>query len=234
MGISVQIKGASFTNFIDQQLPYAELAKGFWLFGGNGASTANNLAPNADVPTATIVGAPVYGAGYAELTADDYLDTGVVIDTSAAFTMISVASIATNIRQPLCGNWHSGINDTMLDRSPDLRFATRGSGSGVAPIVNADYNKSMFHAGVKGAGVSTMYLKTAAGMQVSTGTPGFNVVAPNNYRIGPTGGLGLQTSADVQRHSANLLFDVALTEQQIEEIYAYLAYQLPKRGVVLL
>ena len=233
MALAITVKGANFTKFVDRELPYASSTVGYFLMGGTIEETLKNRSPRA-TGDATVAGSPDISAAYAELDLNNYIDTGITIDTvNGDYTMISVASIVDNVRQPLCGTWHSGIQDAMLDRNPALRFTTRGSGSGVSGITDSTYNKLMFHAGVKQGGNSAVYLKTSAGMQVETGTAGNNLPDLNTYRIGPNGGLESQTSAQVQNHAANLLFDVALTEQQIIDIYNYFAFRVAKRGAII-
>ncbi|WP_438454913.1 hypothetical protein [Vreelandella venusta] len=234
MALAITVKGANFTKFVDRELPYASSTVGYFLMGATIGGTLKNRSPRA-TGDATVVGNPDLSAAYAELDLNNYIDTGITIDTvDGDYTMISVASIADNVRQPLCGTWHSGIQDAMLDRNPSLRFTTRGSGSGVSGIADSTYNSLMFHAGVKQGANAAVYLKTSAGLQIETGTAGGNTPALNAYRIGPSGGLETQTAAQVQNHAANLLFDVALTEQQIIEVYDYLAFRIAKRGSIII
>lgn len=235
MGIAIVIPDASFSNYVDRDVPHIESAAGYWLLGGGASETRKNRVPGASVSEATIVGDPEYHSGYAVLNVDNYLDSGIVLNNEApAFTFVSVASITTTVRQPLCGTWHSGINGAMLDRDPHLRFATQGSAAGLTPISDSTLDSIMLTAGVRDGESAHCYLHDGSTLHVESGSSGSLSRPPSSYRIGPSGGLGLQTTDDVQHHAANLLFMTALSQQQIMDLYEYFAFLLPRRGAVLL
>lgn len=233
MGLSIKVSGAAFSNFIDVQVPHLELAAGYWLFGGSEEDSRLNLAPNGTVPLATVVGQPIYGMGFATLTHENYFNTGVKIGTvNSDWTMIA---IATENRSSYCGTWTANNDDAMLYTATDDNFkvAIRGSGASITPITADTGAAFRFMAGVKsGDNTGTGYLHNGAEMLSTTGEGGLATPAPADYLIGPASGFGI--SAPTHNHVANMLFPVALSAVQIQNIYDYFKAMLPKRGIELL
>lgn len=240
MGISIRIPGVSFSKFVDQEVPYIELATGFWLFGKDKATSQINLAPNSPIATPSWLGTgqPSFGNGYMDVSpaggASATLDTGIMQVGTAPFTYISVAAPQHVNDQMLCGNWHSGINSALLGcvAATDALMLASGGGAFSSTLVPPGGAVS-FMAGTRSATERVVYLHNGEALQSQTGTD-YAGGANNTYRIGPMGGIGNQFITATDRHAANMFFPVALTSAQILEIYSYLKWKLSTRGVSVL
>lgn len=232
MGIRLQIKGASFPNFISREMPSVEKSVGIWYFGGSDEDIVRNLSPNSDT-NGTVFGSITHGVGHSVLTESAYMDTGVIIDTiTSGYTMLSIASLGT-VPDVMCGTWHSGVTDAMLYTAGDAntnRMALRGPGVAIGPlVVNASVPR--FRAGVKsGSNTGKLYVHNGTSMQ-SISSSGASGTSTTTYRIGPNGGLGVTAAS--QTHFANVLFNSALSDAEIAELYEFFKYVGSKRGFII-
>ena len=90
MSLAIKIAGTTFTKFVDKVMPYADLASGIWLFGGDEVSSLRNLAKNPSVSAGTLIGVapPVYGKGYVDFrlpaaTLGSSMDSGITPNPTA-------------------------------------------------------------------------------------------------------------------------------------------------------
>ncbi|MEC5213330.1 hypothetical protein RCH06_001876 [Polaromonas sp. CG_9.5] len=246
MPFSIKIAGANFTNVVDKTVPYASLMSGFWLFGGDQAQSLKNLAPNAIIPNASLVGTgvPAYRQGYVEMSfAGDNasaINSGITLNPTHPFTYIVVADLITGgagLQRGLCGTWHSGItgSDIVQGFSPSTRVGGAFSGGAAlltAPISTLAAGSIGFAASSASAAAGpALYTHDGTGMQAITGAA---VVAPavNTFRIGPFGARPSSTSQPA-RWAASMLFPSVMTQAQLLELRDYLKFKLEKRGVVM-
>lgn len=237
MTISIEIPGASFTKYFDRaKLPYLSQAVGYYLLGADAASTTKNLVPGSEYPTASVVGSPAYGAGYAEVTGTTSRINGGFTSTTSAFTHIAVATApwASGDRGSYCGYgvlinaeyMHSAI---AMEQAKQY-FNYSNSGAVVSPSI--DYTQGNSFALVAMTNdLSTIkgYVRTGSAMLNTSAAAAGTPRAGEQFKIGLNYGYGTPVKI-----AAVATFNVALTQSQIEEVYAYLKPLLAKRGVAVL
>lgn len=244
MSFSIKIAGANFSNVVDKAVPYLSLSQGFWLFGGNQAASVKNLAPNASVANATIVGAgaPVYGVGYMDMsregTTQSALDSGITLSVGHPFTYLVVASVLAGAgydAQAMAGTWHDGITGADIvqgSSSGQINAAFSGGSVLTTPSSSVTAGQIAFAASTSSDSGRAVYLHDGTALLATTGA----AISPpdrTTFRVGPFGARSANSTAK-SRYCASMLFNVALTSAQLLELHDYFKFKLTKRGVVML
>lgn len=226
MGLAIKITGATFTNYVDREVPHLELATGYWLFGTDSASSFVNLAPNAPSATPTVNGTPIYGAGFVQLNPDNWFNSGITPSAADDYTFIVVSDFARNGQ--ICGTWHSGTNAHMIHQGVGFGHATAG-GSSYATSNSRVAGSIYFGAATRKSSGRASYLADATGVVKTTSTDLAGGVT-NTFACAP-GGFGSPADKTQTKYAACMLFPTALTDAQVANIYGYLKWKLSKRGV---
>lgn len=245
MSLTIKLAGATFTKFVDSEVPYLDQATGFWLFGGDQASSIKNLAPNGTVLNASVVGtgAPVYGKGLVQMSMTgataSALDSGITLSPAHPFTYIVVGDLIADANynaRTLAGTWHSGINGSDIfqgNASPGATVSGAFSGGNVisAPASTLSPGKIGFAASTSSAAGRAIYTHDGTAMQATTAAALPSPTA-NTFRVGPFGSRSTNSSVTA-RYCAAMLFQTVLTQTQLTDIYGYLKWKLAKRGVAV-
>ena len=238
MTVSIRIQGASFSKFGDidpSAAPFIEDARGFYLLGGSEAESIKNRVPDSAYPTATKIGTPVYGAGYARVTCAETNGFNAGFNfNQQVHTHVIVAARQGSANRLLTGYWKQSI--------PNAEAAI-GFGSSLNTVEN--YMDSSSRASVSfnpSIGqfefMATSYDGTNAKAYVHNGTSllsgssayvagAVDTTAP--FLIGASGvGTGEFDAAAV------MTFKRALSSTELGELYAYLKELMNIRGVGVL
>lgn len=230
MSLSLTVKDATFTKYVSQLVPYMALAKGFYLFGGTQAASLKNYA-NPGLP-ATVLGAPTYGAGYANLTStSDGFDSG--ISSRSGFTHIGIITAGGN-STGYFGNWNqaagaAGAANLVGKASglAEVRLALEGNYrvTSSAPALGSSFQ---FVASSYDGATGKLYVRDAASMKIDSAAYALTATPlAQPFRVGGSGFV----DATVFKAAAAMTFQQVMTDGQVAEIYAYLKTFLATRGI---
>jgi hypothetical protein len=238
MTVSIRIQGASFSKFGDidpSAAPHIADARAFYLLGGDAAESLKNRVPNSPNPTASAIGTPTYGNGYARLTCTETngIDSGFTF-SSQQHTHIIVAARQNASNRLLAGYWKAsatkteaaiGFSNTFdklvayMDSSPraEQPFApVIGQFAFMATTYDGTNAKAYAHNGSSLLSTSAVY---AAGA--------LDTAAP--FLVGASGvGTGEFDAAAV------MTFNSALSSTELGELYNYFKQLMPLRQVPML
>lgn len=231
MALAINVDSTNWgTNYVDQAVPYLDEAIGLYLFGGSAALSIINHAPGASVDL-TSNGTPTYGEGYVAMDYNtDFFETG--INTAGSQTLIVVVTRSTGsdyyIKNDnttlLLGQASAGSNNT------NGRFSGAFGGLAIAT-----FNPGTVYGFLAGttAGTTGEDFEMFSGFddvltKTEGGTLGGNVPS-SEIIIGPTG--FFSGSGVGHRNAFTMVVDRKMTQAELEEIYAYCRFKLPKRGI---
>lgn len=224
MTSSIQIIDATFTKSVSRIPPYASLATLLSFFGGTEAdSKVNYLGDKAPL---TLIGAPTYGDGFANVGGSVGFETGIVsASNSWTHCVVTTAGAGNGIYM---GNWTPGDTDAAIGRFntsvyPYLANSTRGTGTPYSSgsgfnFLAASHNGTTAKVHAASAGVVTT---------VSAAYTGVTVTAA--LRIGGAIGSGTTTNSV----AAAMSFNTVLSDAQVLEVHDYLKYMLARRGIAI-
>ena len=225
MSLSLKISDATFTQFVAQIPPYIELAKAFYLFGTDEASSVKNWA-NVALP-ASAVGTPTYSAGYATLNSTA---NGFAANQTASKSPFTHLAVISGVSEGYFGNWlqsggspaqanaavsHVGLVKMAIDAN--YRVIGSAIGTGFKVLVGS-------HDGT----TAKLYQPNSSSLnKVSAAYTSGSAAA--DFRVGAIGIAG----ATNFNCAAAMTFGSVLTDGQIQEIYDYLKTLLAARGVTV-
>lgn len=231
MSLSIRIPDANFTyNIGSLTLPNRTGLIGEWLLGGSHAESVKNRAGGANM---TVVGSPVYGAGYAEIRSGGGpgsvgFETGIAPPNNG--TIISVIQKVTGLPVFLStdGSYTGFLN------TPGGLPALFNSNSGAPPNIPAlpapTSTKFVFYAGQLPLGGRGVIWGAAGGALTSVEAlvNGSASRPVNTFKMGTTIANG---GAGVANEAYAAIFNRVLTNQEIADAYASLKAFLPTRGL---
>lgn len=221
MTFSITLSDAAFTKAASRAAPYWADCSALYLFGVSEALSKRNMKTGVD---ATVVGAPVYGDNYATLG-----PTAGFVDAAAARTNPYTHCVVTTIGSG--NNLYAGhvsstgaVGGAIARNNMNAAAQVSGGLKAVTPYQSAagfnflatshDGANAKVHAALAGA------ITTVTGAYAAT-------PAAQSLRIG---GMGLGASFNI---AAEMSFTRALTNAEVAEALAYLAFLLSKRGVIV-
>lgn len=231
MSNSLQISDATFTHYRVQALP-PSLANclGYYLLGGSFASSAKNRLINPSSPTATENGAPVYNSNYIDISPTTKgLKTGISISRPVTYVMVVKTSASG---APGMGTWKSGTGTDEL-------FLMDG---GIVQLaITGNFRSTITPAPVPAVGSFVMIAGTFDGTTARTayGAGGAITSASSGYVGTPVsreiliGNNGYPVSAISTGVAAALIFNAALSDAQLLEVYTFLDHNLADLGIDL-
>lgn len=238
MTVSIRIQGASFTKFVDidpSAAPYILDARGFYLLGGNSTESLKNRVPNSPNPTATAIGSPVYGTGYARLTCTEVngINSGFNF-SSQKHTHIVVAARQNGLNRILAGYWKQSTTNNEAALGFSSTYDNLTNYMDASPRASQPFNPSIgqftFMATTYDGTNAKAYAHNGSSLLVTSSAyaaGAIDTTAP--FLIGASGiGTGEFDAAAV------MTFNKALTASELGELYSYFKQLLPLRGLQLL
>lgn len=256
MGIILRTKNTNFESTALSFLPPVSDGLEYWGYYPSAERAARNMAPGK--PNAVVVGAPVYGAGFATLSGSAYVQTSV--PDLPNMTLVSVFRAATDVRSVLIASgptasraapfsgasWGSSLysdggasGDGLLVVKANRSHFDGGSGTTAA--VTAERSISASSSWRAFAGVYDGALKRVSLSDLATGSPAVALATPPNdvvdlsavtYRIGSAYGAGLGVAATDIAFSA--IYSRPLSEQELADVYGHAqGYLLDRFGLVV-
>lgn len=225
MTLSLRSPGAAFTKTLIGPKPAILSAADLYLWLGG--SEAQSIADRNGKASASVVGTPVYEAGYCTLNASN----GFQAPLSAAgqpFTYVSVfAKAATNDTVVYFGNWTASTprhavstanstNDLRLGVDGATRVTTTTAGGMRFVAASHDGTTANLYRGVAGSVLKSTAAFTG-GAQTSV------------FRAGGTGTGGTNT----YDMAAVAYWQDVLTDGEVEDVYEYLRAAMALRGVTV-
>lgn len=225
MTYSLKIADAAFTKYL-AVAPYIDLAKAFYVYGGNQAASVKNYANPAK--PATVLGAPTYSDGYASLTgAANGFNSGIIF--ASPCTHIAVATLNSDGGAgAYCGSWgNPTTNGAMLARNGvDLGlFIDANSRANVADLTAGFHLIAGSHDGT----TAKVYNHDGTTLTSASAAYTGGTVSTSPFKVGGLGYGGPGTF----NCAAAMTFDSVLSAGQITEIYDYLKELLAGRGVAV-
>lgn len=233
MALSIQVAGASFTNVVASlSLPDRTGLVGEWTLGTDEAKSIINRA-NPSGPTATVVGAPTYGDGYARVrssSGSDGFNTGVALPNNATI----IVAWKKNTGCPVLFGSNVGAFEgfTNYGSAPLLYNSQGGVASSVADISVPSHTDYSFMVGILPlGGLGKIYIYAADELTTNTAE-----VAGGASRTGASllfgttmtnGGVGI---ADV---AYGAVFARLLSDDEIAAAYASVKAYLALRELVV-
>jgi hypothetical protein len=231
MTLSIELAGATFTKYIDQQIPNIALATGYWLFGVDQATSFANLAPNAPVATQVITGTPVYGDNTVSLNPANFFNTGITPVASDPYTYIVVSDFS-RLNSTFIGTWSPTVSAHALMRLSTTKLVHGTANSGFEATTNdITPNTMQFAAVTRSATGRATFLNNGSGL-IETDNAAIAGGPSSPVFLNP-GGYGSGTDLTPTKYAAAMLFPVALTPAQVTSLYTYLKFKLGRRGVVV-
>lgn len=224
MTFAVKVAGANFTNFVNVAAPLAIAdAKVFHLFGSSAALSKRNYA--GALADATIIGSPLYGAGFCTLTnGTNGFDSGVagnspfthiaVCRKNASFVSMGNAAAGGTLRNLIETN---GVNTVGMAVDGSYR-ATGASAAAGFQFVCGQHDGATAAVQMGSAGALT---KTTGAYAGGTGT----TVA---FRVGAN-----SAGTSAFDCAAAMTFQRLLTDAEVLQFYQYLISLLSTRGITV-
>jgi hypothetical protein len=231
MTVSIKIPGASFTEFFDYaHVPHVEDAQSLFLFGTDADSSRANQIQGAANPLATLIGTPTYGAGFATVTGTSNGFDTLYSGGNGPFTMF-VLHKTVGGTSGVMGFSASAANksvffgagdDVFFNQNANLRLSWTTAPafvSGKFTLTAFAYDGVTLNA-YRSQGTSTLDTTSVAS------APGAN--PEQTLKIG---GVGISTGAtDVAAAGS---FTRVLSQAEITEVYDYLKFIMPARGILV-
>lgn len=243
MGTAIRIAGANFTKFVDQEMPYLALAAGYWLFGGDEASSLLNRAPGATINGTKVgTGAPIYDAAGVRMSMTganaSAFDMGITLSPTHPFTMLVISQPqagAAYMRQALAGTWHDAVTGSDLFQGGDAGMPSASFSGGAVLTLPASPiapGQIAMMASTSTATERAVYMHDGVSMKKTTGAA-VGAPTPTTFRVGPFGTRSASAS-DTTRYCAAMLFPLGLTEAQLLELRDFFKWMMSTRGVSVL
>lgn len=238
MTVSIRIQGASFSKFGDidpSAAPFIGDARGFYLLGGSEAESIKNRVPDSAYPTATKIGTPTYGEGFARLTcAETNGIKGGFNFNSQSHTHVVIAAKQSSANRIMAGYWKQSATNAEAAIGFGADFVS------VANYMDGSQRATQAFAPAIGqfAFMATSYDGTNAKAYAHNGS---SLLATSEaYTAGAVdttapfliGASGVGTSEF--NAAAVMTFKRALSSTELGELYAYLKQLMNIRGVGVL
>lgn len=136
---------ASYSSFFRRsKLPHLSQMKAFYLLGVDEATSIRNLVPNSPYPAASKIGAPTYGAAYAEINGTTNYFKGNFLSTNQPFTHFALGNLLLTPGQRAT---YCGYNFPINNRGVSFVYGNPGASrieaffrdaalAGVTPVIN--------------------------------------------------------------------------------------------------
>lgn len=230
MTLSLKIPGASFTKFFDYaHIPYVENAQALFFLGTDAASSCANQIEGSAYPTASVIGTPVYGAGFATISGANGFDADFT-GGNAPLTMICTHGSTTST----CGL--VGFADGTTNKSLIYTVGANAMYANQDATVRLNGSAFTLPAGKHALSAYTFdgsngYLRRAISRVMTTisGAYSSTGAAVKPFRVGASG-VGPANTGPI---SSAAVFNRALTEAEILNVYDYLSLRLAARGITL-
>ncbi|ARR52048.1 hypothetical protein HY78_00520 [Rhizorhabdus wittichii DC-6] len=193
------------------------------LFGGSEAESKVNIKTGAN---ATLIGAPTYGDGYADVGGTVGFDSGIV-SSSNAWTHCVVTTIGSG-NGLYMGCQNSGDADNAIGRFntsvyPFIAGSTRGGGTPYASATGFN-----FLAASHNGATAKIHAASAGAITTVSAAWGASAVTAS-LRVG--GHIGSGTTAN--RVAAAMSFNRVLSDAEVLTVHDYLKFLCEQRGVAV-
>jgi hypothetical protein len=229
MTVGITVSGGNFSSAVaSNAYPHFDNCRLAYYFGTDSTSSRKNRVPGSSFPTASLIGTPTYGTGYADISISNGFDSGD--NAMGSFTYIAVVSAGSGTRTPMGTN--GGTYNSLLQcntRRPALMLDNitrvtlgvdhQGTLDTQFVLIGASYDGStakVFHK------YSSSYVDASASF----------ASARTSYSSLKVGGIALGSGS--YKCAAALSYNRVLTQAEIETVYTVLAFNLAARGITIL
>lgn len=227
MTLSLKISDAAFTNYVSQLPPYISLAKAFYLFGTDEASSVRNYV-DSSAPS-SVAGTPSYGAGYATLTS---VANGFKSGLAASGSPFTNFVVVSGNGESFAGNYNNAgglptAANELVTNAGVIKLALDGNYRVTGVAMSAGFNLLVSsHDGT----TANIYQPNSGGLRKVSAAYTGGTVSAYEFQVGASGIAGTTPF----NCAAAMSFGSVLSDAQIEEVYDYLKTVLATRSITVL